>query len=374
MPPVDSAVRPRPTPPDGISPDVRAALATPGWALRQRVPSASDIAMLTYDLGVLLGAGLPLMQALDVLGEQTTDQVLRGVLRSVSQEIQVGKKFSEAVGRYPSLFSPLYRGIVGNGETTGRLDLALERLAGFLERDLEFRRKVRDILVYPAMVMAMAGVVLGIFLIYIIPAFDQVYRHAGASLPPLTKALVAWSRLARTTMPLVFPCAAALLVPQVRRWLLGTCLPPIQRALLTIPITRALARTALLGRFAHSMAMVLHSGVPLLSALAVAGDRGRDPDGAVSADVRAGAGGTPLNTEGRRVRGASDEAGFTFMEVLAVVLLLGILALVALPNYFGTQADAQNAVRTSNVAAINTALGLYQYRNGACPPTGPDTT
>ena len=69
------------------------------------------------------------------------------------------------------------------------------------------------------------------------------------------------------------------------------------------------------------------------------------------------------------MRGASDEAGFTFMEVLAVVLLLGILALVALPNYFGTQADAQNAVRVSNVAAINTALALYQYRNGGCPGT-----
>ncbi len=74
------------------------------------------------------------------------------------------------------------------------------------------------------------------------------------------------------------------------------------------------------------------------------------------------------------MRRGSDESGFTFMEVLAVVLLLGILALVALPNYFGTQADAQNAVRASNVAAINTALGLYQYRNGVCPPGGPDAT
>jgi prepilin-type N-terminal cleavage/methylation domain-containing protein len=78
--------------------------------------------------------------------------------------------------------------------------------------------------------------------------------------------------------------------------------------------------------------------------------------------------------EGGGMRTVSEESGFTFIEVLAVVLLLGILALVALPNYFGTQVDAQTAVRASNVAAINTALALYQYRNGVCPPAGPDAT
>jgi len=261
--------------------------------------------MLTYDLAVLLGAGLPLLQALDVLIEQSSDPGLRGVLRSVSREIQEGRRFSEALGRYPALFPPLYRGIVANGEATGRLDQALERLATFLERDLEFRRKVRDVLIYPALVMTMAGFVLTIFLIYIIPAFDRVYHQAGASLPPLTRALVAWSRLTRKGMPLVLPCAAALLVPQVRRWLLATLLAPIQRVVLRIPQTRTLVQTALLGRFAHSMAMVLHSGVPLLSALDVAVGVGGGPEfGAVVYALKRSI------TEGRRLTDAMRATGW----------------------------------------------------------------
>ena len=90
--------------------------------------------------------------------------------------------------------------------------------------------------------------------------------------------------------------------------------------------------------------------------------------------ARTGGKGSKMHTSAV-VRKRSGESGFTFMEVLAVVLLLGVLALVALPNYFGTQSDAQAAVRASNVSAINTALALYQYKNGGvCPPSGPDAS
>ncbi len=234
--------------------------------------------MLTYDLSMLLGAGLPLMQALEVLGDQATEQQMRDVLHELSREIQEGRRFSEALGRYPELFPPLYRGIVTNGEASGRLDQALERLATFLERDLEFRKKIRDVFIYPAMVLSMAVVVLGIFLIYIIPAFERVYHRAGASLPFLTRVLLAWSRMARVGLPVAISAGALLFHPQARRWLQQTGGATVQRIVLRLPHAGGLAQTALLGRFAHSMAMMLESGVPLLSALEVAGAIGGPPE------------------------------------------------------------------------------------------------
>jgi type IV pilus assembly protein PilC len=220
---------------------------------------------------MLLGAGLPLLQALEVIADQATEVRLRDVLGEIAREIRDGRRFSEALGRYPEFFPPLYRGIVSSGEATGRLDQALERLAAFLEQDLEFRKKIRDVLIYPAMVLTMACVVLTIFLIYIIPAFERVYHRAGSSLPLLTRMLVAWSHSARLGFPLAVAAAALLCLPQARRWVQQALGGLVGWAVFKLPHAGTLVHTALLGRFAHSMSMMLQSGVPLLSALEVAG-------------------------------------------------------------------------------------------------------
>jgi len=119
----------------------RRAPTGPARAARQsrRRIGPADVAMLTYDLSMLLGAGLPLLHALEVLGDQATEVRLRDILREIAREIREGRRFSEALGRYPEYFPPLYRGIVSNGEATGRLDQALERLATFLEQDLSLK-------------------------------------------------------------------------------------------------------------------------------------------------------------------------------------------------------------------------------------------
>jgi type IV pilus assembly protein PilC len=272
--PLDDRSRIRPS---GPRRGTSGAPATGSARQGRRPIGPADVAMLTYDLATLLGAGLPLLQALEVLADQGETR-LREVLRELAREIRDGRRFSEALGRYPELFPPLYRGIVSTGETTGRLDQALERLAAFLERDIEFRKKIRDVLIYPAMVLTMAGVVLAIFLIYIIPAFERVYHRAGSSLPLLTRLLMTWSHAARLGLPLAVPVGALLFLPQARRWIQQTCGVFVQRAVYRLPHAGAVAHTALLGRFAHSMAMMLQSGVPLLSALDVAGAIGGPPE------------------------------------------------------------------------------------------------
>jgi type II secretory pathway component PulF len=232
----------------------------------------AEVVMLTHHLAMLVGAALPLVQALEALAEQTEEKWMREVVQEVARDIEQGKSLSAALGRRPDLFSPLYIGIVRYGEISGRLDEALDRLAAYLERDLEFRRKVRDALLYPGLVLALAAVVLAFFLIYIIPAFDRVYRLHGADLPPLTRGLLAASALFRGNLPLVAVAVFVLILPPTRRLVWSALAGPLYKLVLRLPYAGPLAQAIFLSRFAHTMGAMLQSGVPVLSALEVAGE------------------------------------------------------------------------------------------------------
>lgn len=237
-----------------------------------RLPKAAEVVLMTHHLAMLLGAGLPLFQALEALAEQTEDPFMHGIVEGLAQDIEEGKSLSVALSRYPDLFAPVYLGVIRNGEMSGRLDEALDRLASYLERDQEFRRRVREAMLYPTIVLSLAAVVLAIFLTYIIPAFDRVYRSTGAHLPTLTQGLMTASALFRRNLPLVGLVAVALLVPKVREAVWGVVAAPLQRLVLRVPQVQALVRTIALSRFVHALGAMLQSGVPVLPALDVAGD------------------------------------------------------------------------------------------------------
>ncbi len=237
-----------------------------------RHPRPAEVALMTHHLAMLLGAGVPLSPALDTLAEQTEEPGMRSVLWDLARDIKEGRSLSAALGRYPDLFPGLYVGIVRNGELSGRLDEALDRLAAYLERDQEFRRRMREALVYPALVLALAAVVLAVFLTFIVPAFDRVYRSSGARLPLATQALMAGSALFRGNLPLVGLALVAALLPPMRRILWGSLAAPLQRLVLRLPQAASLAQTVALSRFVHALGAMLRSGVPVLAALEVAGE------------------------------------------------------------------------------------------------------
>ncbi len=243
------------------------------WAggTRGGARTQGEVAALTHHLAMLVGAGLPLSQALQVLAEHTDDERMRGVVQDLVWGIEEGRSLSDALDRRPDLFSPAYVGMVRNGEVSGRLDQALERLAAYIDRDLEVQRKVREALIYPALVLSLAAVVLTVFLTFIIPAFDRIYRTAGAHLPALTRALLAGSRIFRAGLPYVPLAVLVGVLRPTRRLVWPVLAARLQALVLRLPRIGALAKLALLSRFAHAMGMMLQSGVPILSALEVAG-------------------------------------------------------------------------------------------------------
>ncbi|MCS7235190.1 MAG: type II secretion system F family protein [Armatimonadota bacterium] len=231
---------------------------------------ARELAEFAHHMATLLGAGLTVFAALQAVEEHSDTEDLRRLARALREEVERGSALSAALDRVCRGLPPVFVGVVQSGEATGRLDAAFQRLSAHLERELEFRRKVRDALAYPAVVLAAAAVVVGVFLVYVVPAFERVYRSAGASLPPLTQALLATSAAVRSALPGLAGVGVFFAWPALRQagWaLLG---PAVTRWVEGLPAVGALVRTARAGRFLHALGAGLTGGVPLLTAVDVA--------------------------------------------------------------------------------------------------------
>lgn len=232
-----------------------------------RVPELADF---THHMATLLGAGLTLVSALQAVEEHADSDGLRRFCRLLREEVERGTALSAALERMSAHLPPVLVGVIQSGEATGRLDVAFQRLSAHLERELEFRRKVREALAYPTVVLAAAAVVVVVFLVYVVPAFEQVYRSAGASLPPLTQALMATSRGVRTVLPTLLALVPFAVWPRIR-WAFWLRVGPLLEGLVgRLPRLGELMRTARAARLLQALGASLAAGVPVLTAVEVA--------------------------------------------------------------------------------------------------------
>jgi type II secretion system protein F len=229
---------------------------------------SSEIAMTTRLIATLLSAGFPLVQAVSTVAGQARAAFQR-VLSGVRDAIEEGTSFAEALGLYPHVFSSVYINMVAAGESSGTLEIVLERLAEFAERREETKQKIRASLAYPFVMAIIGFLVLVILLAYIVPGIIQIFSDMNQALPWPTLILINASHFFHSFWwaILLFPLGVAAAVYWVRRT--GKGLFVTDQIMLSIPFAGGIIQKQIAARFARTLGSLLENGVPLLTALKI---------------------------------------------------------------------------------------------------------
>ncbi len=237
-------------------------------ASRRRV-TTRDVVVFTRQFATMINAGLPLVQVLDVLSNQSENPSLGAIAREVMFDVQSGKTVADALRRHPKVFSDLYVNLVAAGESGGMMDVMLNRLAVFLEKSDLLARKVRGAMVYPAVIMSVAGICVVILLWKVIPIFAGMFASSGAELPGPTQFVVGLSQLLIGYWWLILLVGAVLAVGGKQVYATPEGQLVIDRALLRLPVLGDLIRKSAVSRFTRTLGTLIGSGVSILEGLEI---------------------------------------------------------------------------------------------------------
>jgi general secretion pathway protein F len=230
----------------------------------------ADVEGFTTELATLLQAGLPLDRVLELLQSLVpADGPVRGLLEDLQGRVRGGADLSAALGDHPRLFSPFYLNMVRAGEASGSLDVAVARLAGFLERSRAVRDAVINALIYPSILLAVAIMSLSLILAVVVPRISQMFIDAGERLPWYTEMVVAAGDAVQNYWWLMLGLAAAAALALRQDYASEQGRQRWDRIVLGLPVVGPLVQKVEAGRFARSLGTMLSSGVPLLDAVAI---------------------------------------------------------------------------------------------------------
>src|SRR5437763_9818900 len=229
--------------------------------------SAQDLAIATRQLATLIGAGITLPKSLTALVEQVEHPRLKKVMGAVKHRVNEGASLADALADHPRIFSTLYVNMIRAGESSGALDVVLTRLADFTEAQAALRNKLLGAMLYPAIMVVVGIAIVGILFVVVIPKVTKIFEDMNVALPWTTRILIAISSFARDYWYVVLVALPAAVLgirrfvrtPRGRQWW--------DRTQLRAPVFGELLRMLALARFAKTLATLLSSGVPLLTAL-----------------------------------------------------------------------------------------------------------
>jgi type IV pilus assembly protein PilC len=233
--------------------------------------TTKDILVFTRQFSVMIDAGLPLVQALDIIGTQADNPAFRKVLLAVKSKVEAGSTFADALAEHPKAFDDLFVHLVRAGEIGGILDTILNRLGAYIEKNEKLKRRVKGAMVYPSIVLTVAVGVTVVLLAFVTPTFEKMFKDFGGAMPGPTQFLIDLSHGLRDNWYLFVGIPVAIVVAFKTAVNTPRGRDTWDATVLKMPLFGPLARKVAVARFTRTLGTMLSSGVPILDALQIVG-------------------------------------------------------------------------------------------------------
>lgn len=228
-----------------------------------------SIAIFTRQLATMIDAGLPLVQSLEILSQQQESKAFKNIIRVIREDVEGGSTFAGALKKHPLTFNELYTNLVVAGEEGGILDNILLRLASYIEKSEALKKKVKSALIYPATIVGVAVIVVGILMIFVIPVFETMFKSSGQNLPLPTLIVVTLSKMIKKYVVIFIPAMVLLFFLLRKYYHTQNGRAVLDRLLLKLPVFGSLFKKIAVARFSRTLGTLVSSGVPILDGLTI---------------------------------------------------------------------------------------------------------
>lgn len=229
-----------------------------------------DIVVFTRQLATMIDAGLPLVQCLQILGDQTENKTLAKVVTQVRSDVESGSTFAEAIKKHPKVFNDLYVNMVAAGEAGGILDTILQRLAAYMEKFAKIKKQIKSAMIYPAIILTVAVGVVALLMVVVVPMLANMFADMGQALPLPTRIVIAVSNFLKGWGGLVVAVVIISFIVGLVQWRKTQKGRKITDGIaLKIPVMGTLIQKVSVAKFTRTLGTLISSGVPILEGLLI---------------------------------------------------------------------------------------------------------
>ncbi|CAH2031531.1 type II secretion system F family protein [Trichlorobacter ammonificans] len=228
-----------------------------------------DLVIFTRQFATMIDSGLPLVQCLDILSSQQEKPAFKEILVKVKESVESGSTFADALAKHPKAFDELYVNLVAAGEIGGILDTILNRLAAYIEKAMKLKKQIKGAMVYPTTIMAIAVIVVGVILVFVIPVFAKMFTEMGGDLPGPTKFVIALSNFMKRYIIVMIALFFAASTAFKKYYATPGGRKKIDALALKAPIAGPLIRKVAVAKFTRTLGTMISSGVPIMDGLEI---------------------------------------------------------------------------------------------------------